>query len=279
MIILALYDLDRFREFILGSIVPGPLRPGRGHHLRGEDRRRGPAGPGLCLGALRPVRPKDLEAQRAARGRQVVLPDVDDQRFHELGPDGFTFACHPEVPCFNQCCRRLNLVLTPYDVLRLKNHLGMSSEEFHRAPHRGGERPERLAPAPPGHGRQRREDLPLPVARRAAPSTPTAPAPAAPIPWAGPPRAAAPGAPRKRVGSWSRSPTAGASNRAATGRPRSGPRIRAWTPTTPPTTCFCPWSPARPRRPARPRPKRRCRCSSWPATTWTSSSSSSWAAA
>lgn len=59
-----------------------------------------------------------------------MLPDVEDQRFDELGPDGFIFACHPEVPCFNQCCRRLNLRLTPYDVLRLKNHLGLSSEEF-----------------------------------------------------------------------------------------------------------------------------------------------------
>lgn len=59
-----------------------------------------------------------------------MLPDIEDPRFNELGPEGFTFACHPEVPCFNECCRRLNLVLTPYDVLRLKNHLGLSSEEF-----------------------------------------------------------------------------------------------------------------------------------------------------
>ncbi len=59
-----------------------------------------------------------------------MLPDVDDPRFSELGDEGFTFACHPGVPCFNQCCRRLNLVLTPYDVLRLKTHLGLSSGEF-----------------------------------------------------------------------------------------------------------------------------------------------------
>lgn len=47
-----------------------------------------------------------------------------------LGPEGFTFACNPEVPCFTRCCRRLELQLYPYDILRLKKRLGISSEEF-----------------------------------------------------------------------------------------------------------------------------------------------------
>ncbi|MEW5913058.1 MAG: YkgJ family cysteine cluster protein [Thermodesulfobacteriota bacterium] len=59
-----------------------------------------------------------------------MLPAADDERFQELGAEGFCFACHPGVPCFNQCCRRLNLVLTPYDVLRLKQRLGLGSGEF-----------------------------------------------------------------------------------------------------------------------------------------------------
>lgn len=42
----------------------------------------------------------------------------------------FTLDCHPGVPCFNQCCRNLNLYLYPYDVIRLKNSLGISSDEF-----------------------------------------------------------------------------------------------------------------------------------------------------
>ncbi len=42
----------------------------------------------------------------------------------------FCFACHPQVPCFNECCRDLNQFLTPYDVLRLKHHFKMSSSEF-----------------------------------------------------------------------------------------------------------------------------------------------------
>lgn len=44
----------------------------------------------------------------------------------------FRFACHSKVSCFNQCCRDLNQVLTPYDVLCLKNHLKVSSREFIR---------------------------------------------------------------------------------------------------------------------------------------------------
>ena len=37
----------------------------------------------------------------------------------------FCFACSPKVPCFNACCRDLNQVLTPYDVLCLKRFLEM----------------------------------------------------------------------------------------------------------------------------------------------------------
>ncbi len=42
----------------------------------------------------------------------------------------FKFSCHPGVSCFNQCCADVNIFLTPYDVLRLKNHLGIDSQEF-----------------------------------------------------------------------------------------------------------------------------------------------------
>ncbi len=42
----------------------------------------------------------------------------------------FSFACHPGVPCFNQCCADINIFLTPYDIIRLKNTLGMTSQEF-----------------------------------------------------------------------------------------------------------------------------------------------------
>ena len=41
-----------------------------------------------------------------------------------------TFACHPGVSCFTECCRELDLALTPYDVLRLKRHLQLKSGQF-----------------------------------------------------------------------------------------------------------------------------------------------------
>lgn len=50
----------------------------------------------------------------------------------ELKPgEGFRFACHPGVGCFNACCGDLNLMLTPYDALRLRRGLGrMPSRDF-----------------------------------------------------------------------------------------------------------------------------------------------------
>ncbi len=48
-----------------------------------------------------------------------------------LTPDHkFKFGCHPGVPCFNKCCTDVNIFLTPYDILKLKNRLDMDSEEF-----------------------------------------------------------------------------------------------------------------------------------------------------
>ena len=44
--------------------------------------------------------------------------------------DRFQFACGPDVPCFNACCRDLNQFLTPYDIYRLKTRLGLSSQDF-----------------------------------------------------------------------------------------------------------------------------------------------------
>lgn len=46
------------------------------------------------------------------------------------GKQPFLFRCAPDVPCFNECCRDLNQFLYPYDVLRLKNNLQITSTEF-----------------------------------------------------------------------------------------------------------------------------------------------------
>lgn len=42
----------------------------------------------------------------------------------------FKFRCHKDIKCFTKCCSNIDILLTPYDVLRLKNRLGLSSEEF-----------------------------------------------------------------------------------------------------------------------------------------------------
>ncbi|MEW7976362.1 MAG: YkgJ family cysteine cluster protein [Candidatus Sedimenticola endophacoides] len=50
----------------------------------------------------------------------------------ELGT-GIQFHCHKGVSCFNACCKKADLSLTPYDVIRMKRRLGMSSGEFLKA--------------------------------------------------------------------------------------------------------------------------------------------------
>jgi len=44
--------------------------------------------------------------------------------------DSFAFSCFPGISCFNACCRDLNQFLTPYDVLRLKQHFSMPAAAF-----------------------------------------------------------------------------------------------------------------------------------------------------
>lgn len=42
----------------------------------------------------------------------------------------FNFRCHKGIKCFTLCCSNIDIFLTPYDVLRMKNRLGIPSEEF-----------------------------------------------------------------------------------------------------------------------------------------------------
>ena len=55
---------------------------------------------------------------------QVVEP-------RQLSKDSrFRFRCHPGVPCFTECCGKTTIILTPYDILRLKNRLNIKAAEF-----------------------------------------------------------------------------------------------------------------------------------------------------
>lgn len=53
----------------------------------------------------------------------------------------YCFKCYPGISCFNACCSDLDMVLTPYDILRMRHALDLDSIEFlkrytvgHRAP-------------------------------------------------------------------------------------------------------------------------------------------------
>lgn len=61
-------------------------------------------------------------------------PSVQNQILHDLPrmtpDDRFTFTCNKGLACFTRCCADVSIVLTPYDVLRLKRALGIDSSEF-----------------------------------------------------------------------------------------------------------------------------------------------------
>ncbi len=60
----------------------------------------------------------------------------DSKQFPEgyipLGAEPFTFRCHPGVSCFTVCCRKVELDLYPFDIIQLKQRLGVDSETFMR---------------------------------------------------------------------------------------------------------------------------------------------------
>jgi Fe-S-cluster containining protein len=48
------------------------------------------------------------------------------------GDKTIQFSCHKGIGCWNACCANIDITLTPYDVLRLKTRLGISSSDFLR---------------------------------------------------------------------------------------------------------------------------------------------------
>jgi len=54
----------------------------------------------------------------------------EDQIFRPLTGDIFHFSCHKGISCFTECCAKLRLILTPYDILRIKNRLKLTSDQF-----------------------------------------------------------------------------------------------------------------------------------------------------
>ena len=54
----------------------------------------------------------------------------EDTVFKPFKGNTFCFSCHKDIPCFTECCAKLHLTLTPYDILRIKNRLEISSNDF-----------------------------------------------------------------------------------------------------------------------------------------------------
>jgi len=60
----------------------------------------------------------------------------DNQIKSEIPPEQlgynskFKFECHKGVKCFTDCCRGIDIMLTPYDILTMRKELELTSEEF-----------------------------------------------------------------------------------------------------------------------------------------------------
>ncbi|MEW5888547.1 MAG: YkgJ family cysteine cluster protein [Pseudomonadota bacterium] len=64
------------------------------------------------------------QAQGSPFPASPVMPQMLD------GGKEIQFRCHEGITCFNACCKSIDISLTPYDILRLKRRLGLTSTEF-----------------------------------------------------------------------------------------------------------------------------------------------------
>ncbi len=66
----------------------------------------------------------DFDIKDSPFASSPVVPELFE------GDKEFTFRCHKDIKCFNACCANIDISLTPYDIIRLKNRLNMTSDEF-----------------------------------------------------------------------------------------------------------------------------------------------------
>lgn len=60
-----------------------------------------------------------------------MLPDMSSVEPVKLSLNSqFKFRCHKAIECFTKCCSRIDILLTPYDILRMKDRLGIPSDEL-----------------------------------------------------------------------------------------------------------------------------------------------------
>jgi len=73
---------------------------------------------------------EDAKAPGKGDPLKVLGQEILDEHARLEPSDTFQFQCHPGVSCYNTCCSDVNIFLSPYDVLRLTERLGISSTEF-----------------------------------------------------------------------------------------------------------------------------------------------------
>jgi Fe-S-cluster containining protein len=66
----------------------------------------------------------DINIENSPFAESPVVPEQFDED-HLI-----KFRCHKDIECFNACCRNIDIMLTPYDIIRLKQRLGITSSEF-----------------------------------------------------------------------------------------------------------------------------------------------------
>jgi Fe-S-cluster containining protein len=66
----------------------------------------------------------DFDIKDSPFGSSPVVPELFD------GDKKISFRCHKDIKCFNACCSNIDISLTPYDIIRLKNRLNLKSDEF-----------------------------------------------------------------------------------------------------------------------------------------------------
>ena len=65
------------------------------------------------------------------KGNEMTQPAIPPRLVTRLTrSETFNFSCHKDVKCFTECCRLLELALTPYDVLRLRLATGLTSGQL-----------------------------------------------------------------------------------------------------------------------------------------------------
>ena len=79
--------------------------------------------------------PSDLEEKslffKGKGDRMDISGGMADIKPEKMGLHSkFRFRCHSGFHCFTKCCRGIKITLTPCDVIRLKNRVRLSSEEF-----------------------------------------------------------------------------------------------------------------------------------------------------